>query len=104
MSVDQDPIVSTEPSPTSHLEVPHNRRVSIVEGLHGHDNLAFESPRSRKVSANSDHAEFGPVRKKAFCIIRTTPRILVCRDIVVRRRLQLLRFILLTRHVCCTVA
>jgi hypothetical protein len=66
MSVDQDPIVSTEPSPTSHLEVPHNRRVSIVEGLHGHDNLAFESPRSRKVSANSDHAEFGPVRKKSI--------------------------------------
>ncbi|XP_015835932.1 sodium/hydrogen exchanger 9B2 isoform X2 [Tribolium castaneum] len=67
MSVDQDPIVSSEPSPTSHLEVPpHNRKVSIIEGLHGHDNLAFESPRSRKVSANSEHAEIGPVRKKSI--------------------------------------
>ncbi|KAJ3654391.1 hypothetical protein Zmor_013581 [Zophobas morio] len=68
MSVDQDPIVSSEPSPTSHLEVPpqNSRRVSIVESIHGHDNYGFESPRSRKVSANSDHAEIGPVRKKSI--------------------------------------
>ncbi|XP_044268567.1 sodium/hydrogen exchanger 9B2 isoform X2 [Tribolium madens] len=67
MSVDQDPIVSSEPSPTSHLEVPlQSRRVSIIESLHGHDNLGFESPRSRKVSGNSEHAEIGPVRKKSI--------------------------------------
>lgn len=59
--------VNQEPSPTSHLEVPHNRKVSINESLHGHDNLAFESPaRSRKVSANSEYAETGPVQKKSI--------------------------------------
>ncbi|KAJ8915606.1 hypothetical protein NQ315_003390 [Exocentrus adspersus] len=74
MSVDQDLPVSSSPSPVSHAE-PQNhvyRKVSIVEGPHGphdrgYDNLAFESPaRSRKVSANSDHAEMGPVRKKSI--------------------------------------
>ncbi|KAJ8928452.1 hypothetical protein NQ314_018994 [Rhamnusium bicolor] len=67
MSGDQDFVVSPIPSPMSHLE-PHqpSRKVSIADGLLGHDNLAFESPRSRKVSANSEHAEMGPVRKKSI--------------------------------------
>lgn len=67
MSINQEPVVSSDPSPTSHLEPSYNsRRVSIVDSLHGHDNLGFESPRSRKTSANSDHAQIGPVRKKSI--------------------------------------
>lgn len=70
MSVDQDLVVSSSPSPVSHTDHPTGRKVSIVDGPHchdrGHDNPAFESPRSRKVSANSDHAEIGPVRKKSI--------------------------------------
>lgn len=64
-AADQDHPVSTQPSPNGH-EI--HRRVSIAEnhGLHGHDNPAFDSPRSRKVSAASDHAEMGPVRKKSI--------------------------------------
>lgn len=63
-TTDQENPVSTQPSPNGHTEV--YRRVSIVEGLHGHDNPAFDSPRSRKVSATSEHAETGPVRKKSI--------------------------------------
>lgn len=71
MSVDQEPVISSNPSPVSHPDSRHNgRKVSIVDGPHlhdrGHDNPAFESPRSRKVSANSDHVEIGPVRKKSI--------------------------------------
>lgn len=63
MSTDPDHIVSTQPTG----QEPH-RRVSIATepAIHGHDNPAFESPRSRKVSAASDHAEMGPVRKKSI--------------------------------------
>ncbi|KAJ8983795.1 hypothetical protein NQ317_008113 [Molorchus minor] len=65
MSVDQDLEVSSDPSAVSHVEPHHpSRKVSIVDGSQGHDNLAFDPPRSRKVSANSEHAEIGPVRKK----------------------------------------
>lgn len=68
MSVDQDPFVPSEPSLPGLVDAPPiSRKISIIDGFHGHDNLAFESPnRSRKVSANSDHAEFGPVRKKSI--------------------------------------
>lgn len=39
--------------------------MSIADGPYGHDNPAFESP-SRKISACSDHADIGPVRKKSI--------------------------------------
>ncbi|KAJ8958964.1 hypothetical protein NQ318_019735, partial [Aromia moschata] len=69
MSKDEDPVVSSD-TPTPHQEHHHpSRKVSLVEtpnGLHGHDNPAFESPRSRKVSGTSDHTEMGPVRKKSI--------------------------------------
>ncbi|XP_018326683.1 sodium/hydrogen exchanger 9B2 isoform X2 [Agrilus planipennis] len=32
----------------------------------GHDNPVFDTPRSRKVSATSDHSDMGPVRKKSI--------------------------------------
>ncbi|XP_019875363.2 sodium/hydrogen exchanger 9B2 isoform X2 [Aethina tumida] len=66
MTIDKDKVVSSNPSPGAHLDSPHHRKVSIVESVHGHDNPAFESPRSRKVSSTSDHAEMGPVRKKSI--------------------------------------
>ncbi|XP_030752420.1 sodium/hydrogen exchanger 9B2 isoform X2 [Sitophilus oryzae] len=65
--------MATEPDTdhTSHNPNPHSdstpsaRKVSIVE--RGYENHAFESPaRSRKVSAASEHAEVGPVRKKSI--------------------------------------
>lgn len=62
MTGDSEHPVSTQPG--GGHDGPH-RRVSIVEG-HGHDNPAFDSPRSRKVSAASEHAEIGPVRKKSI--------------------------------------
>lgn len=37
------------------------RKVSI-----GYDNHGFDAPRNRKISAISDHAEIGPVRKKSI--------------------------------------
>lgn len=55
-----DPVVSAHPSPLN-----RSRKVSIVDGAHGHDNPAFESP-SRKISSCSDHANIGPVRKKSM--------------------------------------
>lgn len=58
MSTDPENPVSSQPSGHD-----IHRRVSIVEG---HDNPAFDSPRSRKVSAASEHAEMGPVRKKSI--------------------------------------
>ncbi|XP_017786127.1 PREDICTED: mitochondrial sodium/hydrogen exchanger 9B2 isoform X2 [Nicrophorus vespilloides] len=65
MSVDQEEVVSQQPATQ-----PNSRKVSIVthdgSTLHGHDNLGFESPRSRKVSSASEHAEMGPVRKKSI--------------------------------------
>lgn len=61
MSTDPDHSVSTQPSGHD-----GHRRVSIADGPHGHDNPAFDSPRSRKVSAASEHAEMGPVRKKSI--------------------------------------
>ncbi|KAF5289025.1 hypothetical protein FQA39_LY03904 [Lamprigera yunnana] len=42
-----------------------NRKASSLSDC-GHDNPVFESPRSRKVSSTSDHAEIGPVRKKSI--------------------------------------
>ncbi|KAG5868114.1 hypothetical protein JTB14_002906 [Gonioctena quinquepunctata] len=42
-----------------------SRKVSIVDGPHGHENPCFEPP-SRKISSTSDHAEIGPVRKKSI--------------------------------------
>lgn len=71
MTVDaEDPPVTQQPTTQ-----PNSRKVSIIthndqmnNGRHdgGHDNMAFESPRSRKVSSNSEHAEIGPVRKKSI--------------------------------------
>lgn len=60
MAADDTHVVAVQPHGESY------RRVSIVEGIHGHDNPAFDSPRSRKVSATSDYAEIGPVRKKSI--------------------------------------
>lgn len=62
MSTDPEHSVSTQPGGGHD----GHRRVSIADGPHGHDNPAFESPRSRKVSAASEHAEIGPVRKKSI--------------------------------------
>ncbi|XP_060518292.1 sodium/hydrogen exchanger 9B1 isoform X2 [Cylas formicarius] len=54
----------------SGTEEKKKKKVSIVEHhIHdkGHENHAFESPaRSRKVSATSEYAEIGPVRKKSI--------------------------------------
>lgn len=61
MSTDPEHPVSSQPGGHD-----VHRRVSIADGPHGHDNPAFDSPRSRKVSAASDHAEMGPVRKKSI--------------------------------------
>lgn len=58
MSLDNDTSVST-----SHADP--RRKISSISD-HGHDNPAFDSPRSRKVSATSDHAGIGPVRKKSI--------------------------------------
>lgn len=59
MTTDGDKTVSSNPTPTS-----SSRKVSIITDQ-GHDNPLFES-RSRKVSANSEHADIGPVRKKSI--------------------------------------
>ncbi|KAF5286799.1 hypothetical protein FQR65_LT02217 [Abscondita terminalis] len=45
---------------------PRSDRIRKVSSDCGHDNPAYESPRSRKVSTTSDHAEIGPVRKKSI--------------------------------------
>ncbi|XP_050307245.1 sodium/hydrogen exchanger 9B2-like [Anthonomus grandis grandis] len=71
MSVDLDVNDdSRNPSPTSHPENNHTRKVSIIENhFHdkGRDNHAFDSPaKTRKISAQSELAEIGPVRKKSI--------------------------------------
>lgn len=43
-----------------------SRKVSIVSGQNGYDNHAFETARNRKISAASEHADMGPVRKKSI--------------------------------------
>lgn len=64
-AITQQPPISTSPVATTPV-----RKVSIVERADspsgGYDNPAFESPRSRKVSSNSEHTEMGPVRKKSI--------------------------------------
>lgn len=46
----------------SHVDNHTTRKVSST----GYDNHAFDTPRNRKISAISDHAEIGPVRKKSI--------------------------------------
>ncbi|XP_018579862.1 sodium/hydrogen exchanger 9B2 [Anoplophora glabripennis] len=42
-----------------------SRKFGMMEGLHGHDNLIFDTSKTRKVSTASTHIEVGPVRKKS---------------------------------------
>lgn len=63
--------MSTNPDRSSYLKPPsadgpNSRRVSIVNGQNGYDNIAFETARNRKISAASEHVEVGPVRKKSI--------------------------------------
>lgn len=61
----QDKQITTTTTQPSSVSPSRKVSINVNESYHGHDNPAFES-RSRKVSAASDHAEIGPVRKKSI--------------------------------------
>ncbi|KAJ8915608.1 hypothetical protein NQ315_003392 [Exocentrus adspersus] len=47
------------------VQRPLPRKFGVSEGLHGYENLIFDSAKSRKISTASNHIEKGPVRKKS---------------------------------------
>lgn len=62
MSKPDKPPVFTQPSLNAH-DTHHRVNIATDHSPHAHDNPAFDSCRSRKVSATSDPGDGGPVMK-----------------------------------------